>query len=93
LLLPVYAPPDDPTVWVIDDDAADAAYVPVLPKYWAVIVCEPVAVYVTTHVAVSVGVPVRACALHAAIAVPPSKNFTLPVGLPELGEVAVTVAV
>ena len=66
---------------------------PALPRYSAVMVCEPVAEYDTVHVAVSVAVPVRTEVVQPVIGEPPSKNSTFPVGEPVEGEVAVTVAV
>jgi hypothetical protein len=81
------------TTWVMGADAPDGLYLPALPKYWAVMMCEPVVEYDTVQVAVSVPVPVRAEVVQPVIATPPSKNSTLPVGLPVAGNVAETVAV
>jgi hypothetical protein len=81
------------TIWVMEDDTPDGLYLPALPKYWAVMVCDPVVGYDTVQVAVSLPVPVSAEVVQPVIGVPPSKNSTLPVGLPVAGEVAVTVAV
>jgi hypothetical protein len=58
-----------------------------------VITRDPVVVYESVHVAVSVAVPERDWAVQPVIAVPPLRNWTVPVGLPVAGDVAVTVAV
>jgi hypothetical protein len=56
-------------------------------------VCDPVVAYDTVHLAVSLPVPVRAEVVQPVMGVPPSKNSTLPVGIPVAGDVGVTVAV
>jgi hypothetical protein len=85
---------DRATTRLIDVNTGEALYVPGL-KHWTVMVCGLAAVlaYVTKQEAVSEAVPLAGWAAHPEMVVPPSKSSSLPVRLPALGDLALTMAV
>src|SRR5207244_4218516 len=79
--------------WLTTCDTAELVLVVkfVSPAYTAVMLCVPTLRADVAHVACAL--PFNACAPQPVIELAPSLKFTLPVGVPAPGRLAVTVAV